>query len=158
MRKTVILEALLIGAIMILLIFSTITTPWGVLNFLSRDRYLLSIVLSILYIAVCVIISFVIYRYLESEKHESYRLEAEQFIFPMIVPILLYVYLGYYVRFYLGFAAAALLGLVAVLTMKYIKSKKSQVSWTRLHLVGYSIMMTSIWFLSVIIGYAINYY
>lgn len=158
MKKTVIVETLLIGSVMVLLIFLTIATPLSVLEFINRGRFVLAVLSSILYVGLSVILSFILYRYLESDTHETQRLSSEQFIFPMIVPILLYLYLGFYTRFYLSFAVSAVLSLVMFITFRYMKSKKSQVSWTRLHLTGYSLMMITIWFLSLIIGYVLNVY
>lgn len=158
MRRTLILDVIFIGSIMILLIFSTMVTPWGILEFIHQERYILGLLLSLLYLSLSVIISFIIYRYLEGESYTSGKITSQQFILPMIVPALLYVNLGFYGKNYLSFAASAVVFLMMFVIFKYLENKRSKVPWTKLHITAYIIMMISIWLISLIVGYAINYY
>ncbi len=158
MRKIVLVEILLIGILMIILILSTVATPWSVLAFLDQKRYLLSLGMSIFIITIGTLFSLLIHYFFGYNiKSLSNQEAAYEFIYPMIIPIFLFLIVGIQLSHYMSYALCTLFGLMMYVLYSYIKRKRSHVSWTRLYLVSYSLMMSSLWFLSIIFGYTINY-
>lgn len=150
-----VIHSLFVTLVVLLIVYLTFDPSFGVNYFIINRMYLSAGLISILYLGIAITGSVFVTLYID-KINKSNNMPFFKMIIPFFLPLILFLILGFVATNYFSFAVSALTALISSRLYSFLRKQKSPILSIKLRIMFYTIMMSSMWLLSILMIFMLN--